>query len=131
MARQGVKTEVIARRTMVLPGGLPVLEVLHRMGTGTIGQSRKVFAVVDEQGFLIDAETNIGSWPDMSPAFDRIIKSFTLPVTAASASQRPAWEQEMARARRLAAAGQVYILLQVKPAGILVLHTNSRPFCYM
>ncbi len=78
-----LKFETVSRQHMVLSEGTPVVEVVHLMGTGITGRSRKVIAYVDGQVFQIDAETFDRSWEVLEPYFDRIINSFTVPRTAA------------------------------------------------
>ena len=73
------KFETVSRGHMVLPDGTSVVEVVHLMGLGIKGRSRKVIAYVDGQVFYIDAETFDRSWEVLEPYFDRIITSFRAP----------------------------------------------------
>jgi hypothetical protein len=74
----GERFEVIARRRLTLSNDLPAIEVVHHIGSGVIGKSRKVFAVVKDRAFLIDAETYLEAWPTFEPDFNRIIESFSV-----------------------------------------------------
>jgi TonB family protein len=66
----------VSRRPLTLSDDLPAIEVVHRIGTGVIGKSRKVIAVVEDRAFWIDEETNLDSWPAFERDFNRIIESF-------------------------------------------------------
>lgn len=66
----------VSRQRLTLPGDLPAIEIVHHIGRGVIGKSRKVIAVAKDRAFWIDAETNLASWPDYEGDFNRIIESF-------------------------------------------------------
>ena len=75
----GTKFEVVARRRLTLPGEVPAMEVVHHIGSGVVGKSRKIFLVVKDRAFLIDAETYLEAWPIFEPDFNRIVDSFRVP----------------------------------------------------
>ena len=66
----------VSRQRLTLPGDLPAIEIVHHIGRGVVGKSRKVIAVVKDRAFWIDAETNLASWPEHERDFNRIIESF-------------------------------------------------------
>ena len=66
----------ISRQRVTLPGNLPAIEIVHHIGRGVLGKSRKVIAVVKDRAFWIDAEMQLASWADYERDFDRIIASF-------------------------------------------------------
>jgi hypothetical protein len=72
----GTRVEVVARRRVALSGELPAIEVVHHIGSGVVGKSRKIFLVVKERAFLIDAETYLEAWPIFEIDFNRISDSF-------------------------------------------------------
>ena len=76
--RIGSRFEVIARRRLTLSNDLPAIEVVHHIGSGVVGKSRKVIAVVKDRSFVIDAETYLEAWPTFEPDFNRIIESFSV-----------------------------------------------------
>jgi len=66
----------ISRQRITLAGDVAGIAIVHHIGTGQIGQSRKIIAVVKDRGYLIDAETLLASWPDYERNFNSIINSF-------------------------------------------------------
>lgn len=68
----------ISRRRVTLHNGLEAVEVIHRIGTGVAGKSRKIIAVFKDRGFWIDAETFLADWPVFERDFDAIIESFSV-----------------------------------------------------
>lgn len=72
----GSRFVTVARRRLTLFNDLHAIEVVHHIGTGVVGKSRKVIAVVKDQSFWIDAETYLDSWPSFEGNFNRIIESF-------------------------------------------------------
>lgn len=69
---------VVSRRSMTLPNGFSAVELVHHIGTGTVGKSRKVITVAKGRAFVIDAETYLDSWNSAEPYFNRMIDSFTI-----------------------------------------------------
>ena len=66
----------ISRQRMTLAGDLTAIAIVHHIGTGEVGQSRKVIVVVNNRSFLIDAEARLASWPGYERGFNQIINSF-------------------------------------------------------
>ena len=66
----------ISRQRVTLPGNLPAIEIVHHIGRGVLGKSRKVITVVKDRAFWIDAEMRLDSWADYEREFNRIIESF-------------------------------------------------------
>lgn len=66
----------VSRQRLGLPGDVTAIAVVHHIGIGPAGKSRKVVVLVHGRGFLIDAETLLASWSDYEQDFDRIIDSF-------------------------------------------------------
>ena len=91
------------------------------LGSGTVGKSRKLFAIVANHGFCVNAETYLDSWPALDSVFDRMISSFTV--------SRATWQERMEDARRLAARASEYTV--ATPSGVFVFYNNPQPFCYM
>ena len=75
MRNVNVVTQV-SRQRVTLPGNLPAIEVVHHIGRGVLGKSRKVITVVKDRAFWIDAEMRLDSWADYEREFNRIIESF-------------------------------------------------------
>jgi hypothetical protein len=69
---------VVSRRSIALPNGYSAVELVHHIGTGTVGKSRKVIVVAKGRAFVIDAETYLDSWSSAEPYFNRMIDSFTV-----------------------------------------------------
>ena len=69
----------ISRQRLTLAGDVTAIAIVHHIGTGPVGQSRKIIAVVKDRRFLIDAETHLAAWPDYERDFNQIIDSFRLP----------------------------------------------------
>ena len=65
-----------SRRPLSLPDGTAAIEIVHHIGRGVVGKSRKVIAKVKDRAFWIDAETTQTSWPDYERDFNRIVDSF-------------------------------------------------------
>ena len=76
--RPGLKAVTLSRRTIRLANDVPAIEVIHELGTGETGKSRKIHTFVKGKGFILDAETYSQSWDLMQPDFDRILGSFTI-----------------------------------------------------
>jgi hypothetical protein len=74
----GNRYQEVSRKPLTLAGGLPALEVVHLIGTGAQGKSRKIIAVQGERRILIDAEAYLADWPNLEGDFDRIVESFQL-----------------------------------------------------
>lgn len=66
----------VSRQRLTLPSDLSAIEIVHHVGRGLVGKSRKVIAVVKDRAFWIDAETHLASWPDYERDFNRIVESF-------------------------------------------------------
>ena len=66
----------VSRQRVTLAGGLPAIEVVHHIGRGAVGKSRKLIAMVKDRGFWIDAEMGLDSWADHARDFNRIAESF-------------------------------------------------------
>lgn len=75
-----IRLEVVtvSRQRVTLSSGLPAIEVVHLMGSGVVGKSRKVIAAVNNRLFVIDAETIADAWPGFEADFNHIINSFTV-----------------------------------------------------
>lgn len=74
---RGRKVVIVSRKKVMLSDGLPAIEVVKEMGSGVIGKSLRVTAMVDGKVITIDAETYKPSWDELWPHFDGIIKSFS------------------------------------------------------
>ena len=72
----GNVSKEVSRRSLTLSGGLPALEVVHQIGTGVVGKSRKVIALTGDRGFWIDAEVYLQTWAAFEGEFEQIIGSF-------------------------------------------------------
>ena len=83
---------LISGKTITLKNGLPALEIIHHIGTGMNGKSRKIIVIVNGQGFLIDAETFFDSWDASELYFEKIINSFTL--SGGVEGQKPGMEAD-------------------------------------
>ena len=68
----------VSRRRITLSNDIPAIEAMHHIGTGVVGKSRKVIAVVKDRAFFIDAETYLDSWEALEPYFNQIVNSFTV-----------------------------------------------------
>ena len=66
----------VSRDRLALSGGLTAIAVAHHIGTGRVGQSRKIIAVHRDRRFLIDTETHLASWAAHEGDFNQIIGSF-------------------------------------------------------
>ncbi len=66
----------VSRLRVSLSGGLTAIAVVHHIGTGRVGQSRKIIAVHRDRRFLIDTETHLASWAAHEGDFNQIIGSF-------------------------------------------------------
>ena len=119
--RQRPGFRILSRTTTTLPDGTVALEVVNVLGTGTVGKSRKRFAIVGHRGFCVNAETHLDSWPALDAVFDRMISSFSVSA--------PTWQERMEDARRLAKGASEYTL--ATPSGVFVFYNNPQPFCYM
>lgn len=69
---------VVSRRAITLRAGIAAIEVVHHIGVGTVGKSRKVITTVKGRVFVIDAETYLDSWDAVQPYFNQIVDSFTI-----------------------------------------------------
>ena len=69
---------VVSRRTITLRTGIAAIEVVHHIGVGIVGKSRKVITTVKGRVFVIDAETYLDSWDVVEPYFNQIVDSFTI-----------------------------------------------------
>jgi hypothetical protein len=67
---------VVSRRSVQLADGLPAIELVTEMGVGTVGHSRRLFMMVADTAYIIDAESFRESWSMLEPVFNRIIDSF-------------------------------------------------------
>ena len=81
---------ILSRTSTTLPGGVPAVEIVNVLGVGTVGKSRKLYAIVDGTGFVINAETYLDSWPAMESYFERIIRSFTPAAPSSTRTPQPA-----------------------------------------
>ena len=75
-----IKFQTVSRRHMVLPDGRSVVEIVHLIGVGTTGRSRKLVTYANGRGLVIDAETFSDSWEAHEPYFDQIINSVLGPT---------------------------------------------------
>ncbi len=66
----------VSRQRVTLADDLTAISIVHHIGAGRVGKSRKIIAIVKDRGFLIDAETHLASWPDYERDFNQIIDSF-------------------------------------------------------
>lgn len=66
----------VSRKRVELGGHVEGIAIVHHIGAGQIGQSRKIIVIVKEHGYLIDTETLLASWPDYESDFSSIINSF-------------------------------------------------------
>ena len=66
----------VSRQRVTLAGDLTAIAIVHHIGIGQVGKSRKVIAVIKDRRILIDAETHLASWPDYERDFNQIIDSF-------------------------------------------------------
>ncbi len=66
----------VSRQRVRLAGDLTAIAIVHHIGSGQLGQSRKLITLVGDRSFLIDAETHLASWPENERDFNRIISSF-------------------------------------------------------
>ena len=76
---QGVK--VLGRRAITLVDGTPAIELDTELGQGTVGRSRRFFALAGGTAFVLDAETFRDQWPVLEPHYDRILRSFRVNAT--------------------------------------------------
>jgi hypothetical protein len=58
----GIRFVEVSRRHVALADRLPAIEVVHEMGTGQIGRSRKIIAIDGDRILWVDAETFLDSW---------------------------------------------------------------------
>ena len=75
-----LKIQTVSRRHMVLPDGGSIVEIVHLMGTGVTGRSRKLYTYANGLGLVIDAETFSSSWEVLEPYFDQIVNSVLGPT---------------------------------------------------
>ena len=71
---QGIR--VLSRTPILLADSTPAVDLQSELGHGTIGRSRRIFALVNGVAFVIDAETFREAWPQYEATFDGIIRSF-------------------------------------------------------
>jgi hypothetical protein len=71
---QGVR--VLARRAVRLSDSTPAVELETELGTGVVGRSHRLVAVVDGTAYVLDAESYGEAWPVMGPIFRDILRSF-------------------------------------------------------
>ena len=116
--RAGFK--ILSRRATTLSDGTPALEVVNVLGVKPVGKSRKIFAIVANRGFAVNAETFLDAWPSFEADFDRLIASFAV--------ARPTWLTRLQDARRLASDGAEYSV--TSGSGVHVFYNNSQPLCY-
>jgi hypothetical protein len=67
---------IISRRRITLPNDIVGNDVLTEIGPG--GRSRRIYVLTEDEIFAIDCETYVENWERLEPAYDRIIRSFTL-----------------------------------------------------
>ncbi len=96
LGQSGVRVQTPSRRSIVLRDGTPAIEVVHLLGTGTVGKSREILALSEGHGFLVDVETYLESWGTVQPIFDLITKSFTVRTEVASGPGAPALQTQVA-----------------------------------
>jgi hypothetical protein len=74
---QNVNTVMrVSRQRVTLADDLTAISIVHHIGAGRAGKSRKIIAVVKDRRFVLDAETHLASWPDYERDFNQIIESF-------------------------------------------------------
>ncbi len=73
----GKSFTTVSRQHITLGSGVAAVEAIHLIGIGTVGKDRQIYVLAGGQIFILDAETNLDSWPTLEPFFDRIINSFT------------------------------------------------------
>lgn len=66
----------VSRQRVSLAGDQTAIAIVHHIGTGRVGKSQKIIAVIGGQTYLIDAETPLGAWNDYEGEFNQIIASF-------------------------------------------------------
>jgi hypothetical protein len=74
----GVREVELSRRSIWIANNIPAVEIVHEMGAGITGRSRKIIALVGGRGFVIDVQTFTHAWELMKPDFDGILNSFTI-----------------------------------------------------
>lgn len=72
----GNSARQLSRRRLTLSDGSAALEVIHQIGTGVVGKSRKVIALAGDRGFWIDAEVYLQTWDAFESEFQQIVASF-------------------------------------------------------
>jgi hypothetical protein len=73
----GKKFTTVSRQHITLESGVAAVEVIHLIGTGTVGKDRQIYVLAGDRIFILIAETNLDSWPKLEPDFGRIINTFT------------------------------------------------------
>ena len=111
---------ILSRRSTTLADGTPALEVVNVLGVEPAGRSRKIFAIVANRGFAVNAETFSDAWPSFEADFDRLLASFTVAP--------PTWQSRLEDAKRLASDGAEYTV--TTGSGLHVFYNNSQPLCY-
>ena len=74
--KSSLGVRVLSRQSIQLADGTPALLLDTELGSGTVGRSRRLAAVVDGIGYVIDAETYRDLWPTFEPYVTQILKSF-------------------------------------------------------
>jgi hypothetical protein len=69
-----------SRSAIRLRNDLPAYDTINDLGTLQQGRSRKVYLVVGRDAYVLDTEAALDSWRQLSPVFDLIISSFTVPA---------------------------------------------------
>jgi hypothetical protein len=111
---------ILSRRMTMLADGTPALEIVNVLGATTVGRSRKIFTIVANRGFVVNAETYLDAWPSFEPVFDRVLTSFTVAP--------PTWQSRLADARRLAADSEEYSVTTA--SGVFVFQNARQPLCH-
>jgi hypothetical protein len=74
---QRISLRFVSQRLLTLPNGSAAIEIIDQLGTGIVGQSRKIDTQLGDHTYLeIDAESKLEDWPGVEPVFTRIIDSF-------------------------------------------------------
>jgi hypothetical protein len=76
LKQRGVMSLILSRRQISLPNNIVGNDVFVNLLPG--GASRRIFVLVDGQGFVVDCETYVANWRKLEHSYDQIISSFTV-----------------------------------------------------
>jgi hypothetical protein len=74
---KGLDQVTLKREKTTLRNGIEANDVLVEIRPGG-QQSRRIYAVSQGNGFLIDCASSAANWANLGPDFERILKSFTV-----------------------------------------------------